>query len=486
VIPFLVQTFIPFVSDAAGAVGGAVANAFTAAFEALVSLMTSLIASVLAALESLITATTTPDVSSAWFTDGPYGAAVTFGLVLLALCAMGAVVTAVRTGDPGLLGRRVALGVPAAVIAMALTPIVMQVLLGLADEVASSFNAVAGGQIQDFTGAIVTGAQGAGGDSAGGGAAGLLAVLLGPLMIFGALAIYAVLQLRAALVMLGVALVPLALAAEVWPALEGTRRRVMRLTIGLIAAKPVIFLALALGAAAMNATTAPAVTGPPGAPGSGVQSASVLPSVFTTTDTAEAQSLPEGAADVAALAGVMVSGLLVLGLAAGAPLLLFRLLPGGEAAADAVGAAGAKVSKGASAAGSGVSRIAGATAGAAGVAGRGASAAKSAAGSAASALGFGPGSRRGDVGGAPGPSSGPSSRGDGAAGSKPTSNGAAPDRVPGAATPERRAARAADRNRAGADGPGGRSAPPSSPPSGSPVPRSAHWRASQRRKPGGK
>jgi hypothetical protein len=104
--------------------------------------------------------------------------------------------------------------VPAAVIAMALTPIVMQVLLGLADEVSSSFNRVAGGEIQDFTGSIVTGAEGAGGDTASSGAAGLLAVLLGPLMIFGALAIYAVLQLRAALVMLGVALVPLALAAE--------------------------------------------------------------------------------------------------------------------------------------------------------------------------------------------------------------------------------------------------------------------------------
>ena len=41
-IPFLVNTFIPFVSDAAGAVGGAVANAFTAAFEALVSAPTEL------------------------------------------------------------------------------------------------------------------------------------------------------------------------------------------------------------------------------------------------------------------------------------------------------------------------------------------------------------------------------------------------------------------------------------------------------------
>jgi hypothetical protein len=480
VIPFLVNTFIPFVSDAAGAVGGAVANAFTAAFEALVSLMTSLIASVLAALESLITATTTPDVSSAWFTDGPYGAAVGFGLVLLALCAMGAVVTAVRTGDPGLLGRRVALGVPAAVIAMALTPIVMQVLLGLADEVSSSFNRVAGGEIQDFTGSIVTGAEGAGGDTASSGAAGLLAVLLGPLMIFGALAIYAVLQLRAALVMLGVALVPLALAAEVWPALEGTRRRVMRLTIGLIAAKPVIFLALALGAAAMNATTAPAVTGPPGAPGSGVESASVLPSVFTTSETAESQSLPEGAADVAALAGVMVSGLLVLGLAAGAPLLLFRLLPGGEAAADAVGAAGAKVSKGASAAGTGVSRIAGATAGAAGVAGRGVSAAKTAAGSAASALGFAPGGRRGDVSGASNGSSPPPGTSGGSGAGRAGSPG--PSGPPGSGPG---GGGGPVPSVAGRGGPGPSPASGASPGSGSPVQRPASWRAKQRRRPGG-
>jgi len=302
-------------------------------------------------------------------------------------------------------------------------------------------------------------------------------------MIFGALAIYAVLQLRAALVMLGVALVPLALAAEVWPALEGTRRRVMRLTIGLIAAKPVIFLALALGAAAMNATTAPAVTGPPGAPGSGVQSASVLPSVFTTTDTSETQSLPEGAADVAALAGVMVSGLLVLGLAAGAPLLLFRLLPGGEAAADAVGAAGAKVSKGASAAGTGVSRIAGATAGAAGVAGRGVSAVKTAAGSAAAAVGLGPGARRGDVSGSGSRSGAPAPPAD----TGPRRSGSGGDTGSPGSTPGARSGSSTPPSVADRRGPEPSSAPArtgSAP--ASPVERSAHWRAQQRRRTGGK
>lgn len=483
-IPDLISGLVSLVGGAGEAVGNVVSSGFDAALGALVALMTGLVASVLAGLESLLAATTTPDVSGAWFIAGPYGAAVRFGLVLLSLCAMASVGTAVRTGDPGLLGRRVLVGVPAAVIAMALTPIAMQVLLALADELSASFNAVAGNQVQSFTGGLVAGATESAGDTGGVSAAGMLGLVLSPFLLFGALAIYAVLQLRSALVLLGVALVPLALAAEVWPALEGTRRRVLRLVVGLIVAKPVIFLALAIGASAMNASNVVEPAGPPGAPGVGVQEASVLPSLFQSAGPDQA-GLPEGVVDVAATAGQLVSGILVLGLAACAPLLVFRLLPGGEAAAQAAGDAAGKVGAGVSTVRSGVARVAGtagaAGAGAAGLAGRGVQAARTAAGATAVALGLSPGAPRGGSAGGPAPVA---PRPGALSGPVSSQGGPPPGGAGAGASSGVGAAPGGGGSVAGRGEPPPRKRPVPSTSGSSPVQRPASWRSKQRRSPG--
>ena len=82
--------------------------------------------------------------------------------------------------------------------------------------------------------------------------AGLLRPLLVIVFVLGGLAVWVELVIRASLIYLLVMLAPLFLAARIWPAAKRSWGWLVELGVALIAAKPVIAVALALGVAALG------------------------------------------------------------------------------------------------------------------------------------------------------------------------------------------------------------------------------------------
>ncbi len=242
-----------------------------------------------------------PNLTSAWFSGAgsPFATVRSIaGLMLLAFLFLG-LIQGLLAGDMGGMFRRIAMDLPAAIIGMAATTIVVDRLLALTDAMSATVLQNTDGQALDFLsgfGVAVAGLNG-----------GFAAVLLGLIAIIAGFLVWIELMIRSVLVYVIVAMSPLAFAATLWPSAKGVLRRMVELLVAVIFSKLVIAIALSVGVAALSGSPAAA---PPDAP---------------------------LADDLAAGMGNLFVGTAVLGMAAFSPFLLLRLIPMAEAALVAQG-----------------------------------------------------------------------------------------------------------------------------------------------------
>jgi hypothetical protein len=242
-----------------------------------------------------------PNVEAAWFSGAgsPYATVRNIaGVLLLGFVFLG-LIQGLLAGDAAAMVRRVAADLPAAVLGMIGTTVIVGKLLELTDALSAAVLAHSGGHAVHFLsgfGATATTAT-----------QGFAAVLVGLAAVIAGLLLWVELMLRSVLVYILVALSPLSFAAMVWPSARGVLRRTIELLLSVILSKLVVCIAISVGVAALS-----------GAGSQGVN------------DT--------GIGDKAAASmGTLFVGTAVLVIAAFAPFLLLKLIPWTEAALVAHG-----------------------------------------------------------------------------------------------------------------------------------------------------
>ena len=205
------------------------------------------IATLLAGLITSLNATTTASTTQTWFAGpgSPYDTVRAVAGVLLVMFTLLSILTSLVRGDTGSMIRQVTFAAPVAVIAMIACPRVVAQLVSIVDDLSAT---VLGGQ----QGAATKFLSGFGAAAAVASSGGFAAVAVGLLAVIAAVAMWAELVVRTALIFLLVALSPLLFAASVWPPCRHLLRRLAELLIAVIVAKLVIAVTLAVGAAALG------------------------------------------------------------------------------------------------------------------------------------------------------------------------------------------------------------------------------------------
>jgi hypothetical protein len=216
--------------------------------------------------------------------------------VLMVGFLLAAIVQGLLAGDPGAMLRSALVEVPISVAATAVLVSVTQLLLGVTDE---SSNLVLD-RVPEDLGRFFSGFGTAANFATSGLAGGVILVLF----LAGALMVWIELLVRSSLLYWLVAAAPLLAAARVWPAARGAFAKLCEIGLALILSKFAIALALGLGAAALA--------------GGGPNPGDVGTQVGTD------------------LAGLL-TGAVLMGLAAFTPFVLLRLLPLVEGAVAAQG-----------------------------------------------------------------------------------------------------------------------------------------------------
>jgi type IV secretion system protein TrbL len=242
-----------------------------------------------------------PNVEAAWFSgaDSPYATVRNIaGVLLLGFVFLG-LIQGLLAGDAAAMMRRVTADLPASVLGMIGTTVVVGKLLELTDALSAAVLTHSGSQAVQFLSGFGTTATGA--------TQGFAAVLLGLVAVVAGLFLWVELMLRSVLVYILVALSPLSFAAMVWPSARGVLRRTIELLLSVILSKLVVCIAISVGVAALA-----------GAGGAGARDTGV-------------------GGQVAASMGTLFVGTAILVVAAFAPFLILKLIPWTEAALVAHG-----------------------------------------------------------------------------------------------------------------------------------------------------
>ena len=293
--------------------GGVAGGAFDMVVKGLVGWVVGAVLWVVEAVFHFFFDIADPNVQADWFVRGTGPYATTFaiaGVLLVGFVLLG-IVQGVMAGDVGGLLRRVLVELPLAVLAMAGLVTLTQALIRLTDELSNGLLAHFEHDVHAFTTSVV------GLSHLSGGTVGSFVVLvLGVVTVLAGLILVAELVVRSALVYIVVALAPLAFAAQLWPALKGSGRKLVELLVALIVSKLVIAVARAVAAAAAV-----------GAGSGGEVTALAPPEVVAES--------PGGS--VGQAVGILLAAGAAFGVAAFSPLLVTKLLPFTEAAIVAHG-----------------------------------------------------------------------------------------------------------------------------------------------------
>lgn len=265
---------------------------------------------------------TDPNVQADWFVGpgGPYATTAAIGATLLVGFVLAGITQGVLTGDIGGMFRHIGLNLPLSVIGMVGLVTVVQALVQLTDALSTTVLERFGADVSTFTAAV--GSVSALSD---GTATAFVVFLLAVVTVIAGVILVTELVIRAALVYIVVALAPLVLAAQLWPALRGMGRKLLELVVALIVSKLVIAVALTVAAAAMVGTF------------SGGDVTALPPPEVVAED-------PGGS--VAQAVGILLAAVASFGVAAFSPLLVARLMPLTEAALVAQGVRGGPVRAG--------------------------------------------------------------------------------------------------------------------------------------------
>lgn len=229
----------------------------------LVGWVTDAIAWFAKALLAFFEKSSTPDLTSNWFSGGgrigagaqsPYGVVAWLALSVLVLFVLVGLIQGLLAGEGPAMAARIARDVPLAILGIVATLGVTQVLLGATDELAAAVldHTQAGANAKTVLEHLVVPAtfnfQ-----------ASFVVFLLGLVAVLGAFLLWVELLIRASLLYLLLALSPLAYAALLWPAARRMAKGLAELVVALIVSKLVIAIALAVAASAL--TQGPSATG---------------------------------------------------------------------------------------------------------------------------------------------------------------------------------------------------------------------------------
>ena len=193
-------------------------------------------------------ATTSPELRSTWF-SATYWRMAAIAAVLTLPFLFAAAVQALIRSDLGLLVRAAFGYLPLAMLAIAIVTPLTMLLLAASDQMSSWISSAAGNASADFltrAGDAVIGLTALTGSP-------FLAFLIGLFMIGAAFALWVELLLREAAVYVIVLMLPLAFAALVWPTRRIWAVRAVEILVALILSKFAIVAVLSLGGAALDA-----------------------------------------------------------------------------------------------------------------------------------------------------------------------------------------------------------------------------------------
>jgi len=240
---------------------------------------------------------TTPRLTEEWFATGLVRPLAGIALAITVALMLASAVQAGFSGRPELIVDALKEG-PKAIVATALTVVVMDILIRGADAISAVTWAAGKGdtqQVLDSVAGVMTNAGA------------LAGTFLGPLaLLFGMIGLLMttlVLFMRSALLYLVAAFAPIVWSSSVSPVMRGSGRRLIHVAVALVLAKPAITITLIVGAKLLaNA----------GAPGT----------------------------DGAAALGTLVTGFACFAIAGLSPWVVYRLLPTVEQATVASGVVG--------------------------------------------------------------------------------------------------------------------------------------------------
>jgi hypothetical protein len=288
------------VDTVGGLIGGAAGFAFDQIAEGIARWVLDAVGFFVNGVLDFLQSSARVDVEAAWFSGpgSPYfavrniAAALLLGFVFLGL------LQGLVNGDAWGMVRRVAGGLPAAVLGMVVTTAVVARLVELTDALSAAVLANSDDQALHFLSGF--------GVAAAGATQGFAAVVIGLVVVLAALLLWVELMIRASLVYLLVAISPLGFAAMLWPSARGFLRRTVEILLAVILSKLVICICLAIGVAALG--------GAGSADGTGGLASEAGGSV-----------------------GALLVGAVLLGLAAFSPFIILKLVPVAEAALVAQG-----------------------------------------------------------------------------------------------------------------------------------------------------
>ncbi len=298
---------IPIISDLFGVVSGWFADAAGWAVDSVIAAVTTwVLAGVISLIEAIwgfIDVSSDPVLDAAWFSgDGssPFAAAMAIGSVMMAVTVLAAVIRAVLAGSVGGIAKAVGHDLPAAVLlsvaTIGFTAVGLDATNAMSEWVWQATRDDAMRGLDNVAAVIRSGVPGGG----------FLAVAVGVLMLAAMLFLWVVLFVREALIYVVIVFsVAFAWPLMVFPPLRDTAKKSGELLLALIVCTPVIVLAMSIGVSALAAV---------GDEGNGL-------SEFTR------------------MIGTLMVGVIVFGMAAFMPFLVWKLMPIVAAAVVAQGVA---------------------------------------------------------------------------------------------------------------------------------------------------
>ena len=282
---------IPGEGIAADFVGDRMSSAFEEAASGMVGWVLSGVEFFANGVANFLKTAGRPEVEAVWFSgpSSPYASVRSIAVALLLGFTLLGIITGLLHGDVAGMLRRIAGTLPAAVIGMITTTVVVAKLLDLTDALSTAVLSGSGAQPLEFLtkfGALSAIPQ-----------AGFAAFLIGMAAVLAGFLLWIELLIRAALIYFLVALSPLAFVAMLWPATRGILRKLIEFLVAAIVSKLVICIALAIGAAALSSAGGSA----PNDAGTGEAAAMTM--------------------------GRLLSGTALLVLAGYSPFLLLRMIP---------------------------------------------------------------------------------------------------------------------------------------------------------------
>ena len=288
------------VDGVGGLLGGAAGFAFDQIAEGIANWVLDAVGFFVGGVLEFLRSAARVDVEAAWFSGpgSPYFAVRNIAAALLVGFVFLGLLQGLLNGDAWGMVRRVAGGLPSAVLGMVVTTAVVSRLVELTDVLSNAVLANSDDQALHFLSGFGVAVSGA--------TQGFAAVVIGLVVVLAALLLWVELMIRASLVYVLVAISPLGFAAMLWPSARGFLKRTVELLLAVILSKLIICICLAIGVAALGGA---------GSTGTGGGLAS----------------------EAGGSVGTLLVGAVLLGLAAFSPFIILKLVPVAEAALVAQG-----------------------------------------------------------------------------------------------------------------------------------------------------